>query len=124
MKEPLLVPWELQRSAMGAFIRQRRELNKMSLRQLSQATQVSNAYLSQIERGLHDPTLRVLLQIGRALQVSVDDMIQHSREIDAENGEGSTNVEIELRRDPYLTTAEKRSLLSVYRCYVADRQDS
>ncbi len=48
----------------------------MSLRQLSQATQVSNAYLSQIERGLHDPTLRVLIQIGAALQLSIEDMLR------------------------------------------------
>ena len=64
MTDNLLNPWESQRAAMGAFIRHQRELANMSLRQLSQATQVSNAYLSQIERGLHDPTLRVLIQIG------------------------------------------------------------
>ena len=76
MTDNLLNPWESQRAAMGAFIRHQRELANMSLRQLSQATQVSNAYLSQIERGLHDPTLRVLIQIGAALQLSIEDMLR------------------------------------------------
>jgi transcriptional regulator with XRE-family HTH domain len=74
--DPISNPWQTQRAAMGAFIRSQRELANMSLRELSKATQVSNAYLSQIERGLHDPTLRVLIQIGDALKLSVDDLLR------------------------------------------------
>lgn len=124
--DPLLNPWETQRSAMGAFIRHQREMHKMTLRQLSQATQVSNAYLSQIERGMHDPTLRVLIQIGEALQVSVDDMIRYSRaaEVETEDtGRKRSRTEIELQCDPYLTAAEKEALLAVYRSYVSARRD-
>ena len=43
----------------------------MSLRELSRLTRISNAYLSQVERGLRDPTLRILSQIGEALQISM-----------------------------------------------------
>jgi len=32
----------------------------LSLRQLSALTEISNPYLSQVERGLHEPSIRVL----------------------------------------------------------------
>lgn len=39
--------------SVGEFIRKQRQLADLSLRQMAELTQVSNAYLSQIERGLH-----------------------------------------------------------------------
>lgn len=112
-------PWEQQRQAMGAFIRHQRELANMSLRQLSQATKVSNAYLSQIERGLHDPTVRVLLQIGDALDVSLEEMLQKAKE--AEDFESSIlSVEGAIDADAILTPAEKQALTAVYRSYLAN----
>lgn len=119
MTEPTANPWEAQRTAMGVFIRTQRELANLSLRQLSQATQVSNAYLSQIERGLHDPTIRVLVQIGKALQLSVEEILGEGMdgEKDAAH-DGRMGVESAVRTDPYLTPKEKEALLSVYRSYV------
>ncbi|WP_370894865.1 helix-turn-helix domain-containing protein [Janibacter sp. GXQ6167] len=111
-------PWEEQREAMGAFIRSQRMLSNMSLRQLSQATQISNAYLSQIERGMHDPTLRVLVQIGDALHLSIEEMLQKAKETeDAE--ESVLTVEAAIAADTVLSPPEKQALLAVYRSYVA-----
>ncbi len=113
-----LSPWEEQRQAMGAFIRHQREMSNMSLRQLSQATKISNAYLSQVERGLHDPTVRVLLQIGAALDVSLEEMLQKAQAV--EDAEGSVlSVEAAVASDRILSTEEKKALLAVYRSYVA-----
>jgi transcriptional regulator with XRE-family HTH domain len=105
---------------MGAFIRHQRELANMSLRQLSQATQVSNAYLSQIERGLHDPTLRVLIQIGAALQLSIEDMLREGvgRESEQAEPSGSGGVEAAVRADPQLGADEKEALIAVYRSFL------
>lgn len=115
--------WEHQRATMGAFIRSQREMANMSLRQLAQATQVSNAYLSQIERGLHDPTVRVLVQIGQALHLSLEDML--SRESSREDPQGASpgpDVEAAVRSDSRLSGAEKDALLAVYRSYVATHE--
>lgn len=120
-------PWEQQRAAIGAMIRNQRELANMSLRQLSQATKVSNAYLSQIERGLHDPTLRVLHQIGEALHLSVEDMLgtptdDEDDADDAVRKPRRVSVETAIRMDPDLTKTEKDALIAVYRSYAANHK--
>ena len=45
---------------LGEYIRLQRQMADLSLRGMADLTKVSNAYLSQIERGLHQPSLRVL----------------------------------------------------------------
>ena len=52
--------WDAQMKALGSFIRSQRKLANLSLRQLAELTSLSNPYLSQIERGLHQPSVRVL----------------------------------------------------------------
>ena len=68
-------PWEAQREALGAFIRTQRRMANLSLRQLAELTHLSNPYLSQIERGLHQPSVRVLKQISDALNVSAETLM-------------------------------------------------
>ncbi|UGT64688.1 helix-turn-helix domain-containing protein [Nocardia asteroides] len=55
---------------IGGFIRSQRESAQVSLRQLAALAGVSNPYLSQIERGLRNPSAEVLAQIAKALRVS------------------------------------------------------
>ena len=61
-------PWSPQRKLLGEFIRTQRRLANLSLRELAARTAVSNPYLSQIERGLHEPSVRVLKAIASALK--------------------------------------------------------
>jgi len=58
------------RQMLGSFIRMQRQMANLSLRQLSALTEISNPYLSQVERGLHEPSIRVLKSIADALNVS------------------------------------------------------
>ena len=59
--------WKIQLETLGAFIKGQRRLANMTLREMSRLTDVSNAYLSQIERGLHQPSVRVLRSVADAL---------------------------------------------------------
>jgi transcriptional regulator with XRE-family HTH domain len=68
-------PWKPQTQALGAFIRAQRTLADLSLREMATITHVSNAYLSQIERGLHQPSVRVLSAIAQALNVPADELL-------------------------------------------------
>src|SRR6202000_2579522 len=81
-------PWEAQREALGAFIREQRKRANLSLRQLAEMTSLSNPYLSQVERGLHQPSVRVLKAISDALNVSAETLMTQAGLIDAITGEG------------------------------------
>ena len=59
---------------LGEFIREQRNLGQLSLRKLSEKADVSNPYLSQIERGLREPSAEILRQIARALEISSEEL--------------------------------------------------
>ena len=58
--------WKAQHAALGALLRAQRTAADLTLRDLAERTNVSNAYLSQLERGLHEPSLGVLRAIASA----------------------------------------------------------
>jgi transcriptional regulator with XRE-family HTH domain len=107
---------------LGSFIRAQRQMANLSLRQLSALTEVSNPYLSQIERGLHEPSMRVLKSIAEALNVSAETLLKQAGLVN-EGADGDEQVlettEAAIRSDRRLSEAQKRALLSVYRSYVA-----
>jgi transcriptional regulator with XRE-family HTH domain len=107
---------------LGSFIRAQRQMANLSLRQLSALTEVSNPYLSQIERGLHEPSMRVLKSIAEALNVSAETLLKQAGLV-SEGADGDEQVlettEAAIRSDRRLSEAQKRALLSVYRSYVA-----
>jgi transcriptional regulator with XRE-family HTH domain len=123
MDDALNDPWRAQREALGTFLRTQRELSNMSIRELSRLTRVSNASLSQVERGLHDPTVRILSQIGEVLQISMSEILNAAATSDGSAADSASSttvpsVEAAVRADPILTTAEKDALLTVYRSYL------
>ena len=82
-------PWEAQREALGSFIHAQRKMANLSLRQLAELTSLSNPYLSQLERGLHQPSVRVLKLISDALNVSAETLL---RVIQRRESLGSTGM--------------------------------
>lgn len=81
--------WQTQREALGAFIRSQRKMANLSLRQLADLTSLSNPYLSQVERGLHEPSVRVLKAISDALNVSAETLLAQAGLVDAVAGAGA-----------------------------------
>src|SRR5436853_7632824 len=75
-----------------ARCRQARQAN-LSLRQLAELTSLSNPYLSQVERGLHQPSVRVLKAISGALNVSAETLMTQAGLIDAIAGEATEPAE-------------------------------
>jgi transcriptional regulator with XRE-family HTH domain len=102
---------------LGAYIRAQRQLADLSLRQLAGLSNVSNAYLSQVERGLHQPSVKVLRSIANALNLSGETLLTQAGLIDPDAGEArpGPGAEAAISADPDLTEEEKQVLLGVYR---------
>jgi transcriptional regulator with XRE-family HTH domain len=107
-----------QLHALGAFIRAQRQLANLSLRQMADLAHVSNPYLSQLERGLHEPSVRVLQSIARALNVSAETLLTHAGVEDVAEATDLRDTESAIRSDDRLSDDQKQALLSVYRSYV------
>jgi len=107
------------RRMLGSFIRAQRQMANLSLRQLSAMTEVSNPYLSQVERGLHEPSVRVLKSIADALNVSAETWLEQAGLISTDESQDEDDAtERAIRDDRRLTQAQRRALLSVYRSYI------
>lgn len=115
--------WEPHLEALGAMIRQQRQIAGHSLRDLASMTDLSSAYLSQIERGLHEPSARVLRSIGQALDISTQTLLSQAGFVDpgAETARQSSDTEAAIRRDPRLSDEQKEALVRVYRGFLPDR---
>jgi transcriptional regulator with XRE-family HTH domain len=119
--------WDTQREALGAFIKEQRTKANLSLRQLAELTSLSNPYLSQVERGLHQPSVRVLRAISDALNLSAESLLTQAGLIDAIAATGADEdtgtakdgtgpaTEAAIRADARLSEDQKAALIAVYR---------
>lgn len=119
----MAVAEEGPRPMLGAFIRGQREMANLSLRQLSALTEVSNPYLSQVERGLHEPSVRVLKSIAAALNVSAETLFEQAGLINGTDKQDVRVTESAILVDPRLSEAQRRALLTVYRSYVEENDE-
>ena len=126
--------WRSQAEALGAFIRAQRQLADLSLREMATLTHVSNAYLSQVERGLHQPSVRVLSAIAQALRVSPDELLAEAglrgsaekpaqpdsmpHDTGAVDTDHVCSTVSAILADPKLSEDQRRALLGVYRSFV------
>ena len=103
----------------GSYLRTQRQLAQLSLRQLAELTRVSNPYLSQIERGLHEPSVHVLRSLAKALNVSAETVLEQAGLIAEPDSSDNVDTESAIRRDSQLSEEQKLALLAVYRSYRA-----
>jgi transcriptional regulator with XRE-family HTH domain len=102
---------------LGDYLREQRGQAQMSLRQLAELADVSNPYLSQIERGLRRPSAEVLQQIAKALRISAESLYVRAGILDADES-GARMVEDAIALDQRLTERQKTALLDIYRSFV------
>ena len=103
---------------VGAFIRDQRQVGRISLRKLSEMAGISNPYLSQIERGLRKPSADILQQIAKALRISAETL--YIRAGILEEREGDDDVARAILRDPMLNEEQKQTLLRIYASFVGE----
>src|SRR6201995_6148134 len=106
-------------SDIGGFIRSQRELAKLSVRQLAEKAGVSNPYLSQIERGLRNPSAGVRNQLAKALRVSAEVLYIQAGMLEP----GSKNqVRDAIVTDTTITEGQKQVLLDIYTSFVQQNE--
>jgi transcriptional regulator with XRE-family HTH domain len=111
IKEELETRWR----DLGEFIREQRNLGQLSLRKLAEQADVSNPYLSQIERGLRRPSAEVLRRVARALEISSEELYVRAGILDER--EDRPDLVGEIRRDPHLTEEQKKVLIPIYESF-------
>jgi transcriptional regulator with XRE-family HTH domain len=101
--------------SLGEIIRRQRELASLPMRQLAAMSGISNPYLSQIERGLREPSEQVLHAIAESLKVSADEL----RGTEDEEGavDSQSTVLDAIQADLDLTAAQRRALQETYEAF-------
>ena len=127
--------WQAQLGPLGAFIRAQRQLADLSLREMAALTRISNAYLSQVERGLHQPSLTVLRAIADALGLTTEQLLAKAGWTQAQPhvapaggcaaapADPVASTEDTIRADPRLTDVQRAALLSVYRSFIEGKPE-
>jgi transcriptional regulator with XRE-family HTH domain len=105
---------------VGAFIRTQRERAEMSVRRLAELANVSNPYLSQIERGLRKPSADILRQVAGALRISVETLYVRAGILADDHRSTGTVLEA-IDADLDLSPEQKLALRNVYESFLAQR---
>ena len=101
--------------SLGEIVRRQRELSELSMRQFAALAGISNPYLSQIERGLREPSEHVAEAIATVLQTSVSALYKEAG-IDEEQPESA--VADAIAADPDLTPRQRQALLTTYDAFL------
>jgi len=64
-------------SLFGKAVRQRREKLELSQEKLAEKADLHRTYVGDIERGVRNPTIRSIVKIVRALDISLSDFFAH-----------------------------------------------
>jgi transcriptional regulator with XRE-family HTH domain len=101
---------------VGEFIRRQRELGQMSVRQLADLCGVSNAYLSQIERGLRTPSSMILQSLAKGLRLSAETLYAQAGILDPK-GDDDGGVVRAIMEDPKLSSRQREILIVMYQSF-------
>jgi transcriptional regulator with XRE-family HTH domain len=105
--------------SLGDIIRRQRELSELSMRQFARMVGISNPYLSQIERGLREPSQRVMEAIAESLHTSADTLYEQAGIADDDDAAGEPAVVEAIRADGSLTPRQRQALIQVYEAFAA-----
>lgn len=110
-------------SDVAALLRAQRKMANLSLRRLAELTSVSDSYLSQVERGLHQPSPDVLKAMAGALGIPAAGLYEQLGWLDETTdrpaaGDDLGGVEEAIARDTRLSPAQRAALQTMYRTLV------
>jgi transcriptional regulator with XRE-family HTH domain len=109
---------KIDAAKLGEYIREQRNAAQISLRQLAKAADVSNPYLSQVERGLRKPSAEILARIAAGLRISAETLYVRAGILEERTGEPAVLTSI--AEDQTLTERQRRALLEIYAAFQSE----
>jgi transcriptional regulator with XRE-family HTH domain len=109
---------KIDAAKLGEYIREQRNAAQISLRQLAKAADVSNPYLSQVERGLRRPSAEILSRIAAGLRISAETLYVRAGILEERRGDQA--VITALGADQTLSERQRRALLEIYAAFQAE----
>lgn len=116
MSEAEKVWRELHLRQLGEFLKSQRCLNQLSQRRLAALANLSDTYMSQLERGQHEPSLSVLRALAEHLGIRPEMLVLYAAGLPLPTDGYST--EDAIRDDPRLTTEQSGVLIATLRNFV------
>ncbi len=101
---------------LGEFIREQRSMSRLSLRRLAELADVSNPYLSQIERGLRKPSAEILQQIAKALRISAETLYIRAGILE-EKDPSDQDLTAAILSDMTISESQKQVIISIYQSF-------
>ena len=108
----------MARIDIGEFIRDQRDQAQMSLRQLAKAADISNPYLSQVERGLRRPSAEILSRIANGLAISAETLYVQAGILADRAGDDTVTTAI--ASDRTITERQRTTMLQIYAAFQAE----
>ena len=90
------------------------------MRQLARAAEVSNPYLSQVERGLRKPSAEILARIAQGLRISAETLYVRAGILVPRDGDEAVTTAI--AADPTITERQRATLLQIYAAFQAENR--
>ena len=106
---------KIDATKLGEYIREQRGAAEISMRQLAKAADISNPYLSQVERGLRKPSAEILARIASGLRISAETLYVRAGLLEARSGD--LKVIDAISEDTTLTERQRKALLEIYAAF-------
>jgi transcriptional regulator with XRE-family HTH domain len=88
------------------------------MREFARMAGISNPYLSQIERGLREPSRKVVEAIAGSFQMTADALYEQAG-VSVDDGADESPVRAAIEDDPALTARQRRAMLELYDAFLA-----
>src|SRR3954453_3438284 len=112
--------WKEHLRTLGEYIKAQRQMNQLTQRELARLADLSDTYMSQLERGLHEPSIRVLRSLANSLAIKPNELIMDAVGLPVD--ETAMSTEDANQRDERLTPAQRSALLGVLKSYLEDNR--
>ena len=120
MTDPADVLREAHLRQVGDYIKAHRAMNQLSQRELARMADLSDSYMSQLERGRHEPSISVLRALADSLGIRPDELLLYAAGLPLR--EDPVTTEEAIRADVRLSPSQRSALLGVLQSYLSENE--